>query len=213
MSPTFEITWIPLAQLRPAEWNANRVPTATLAKIRTSIETFGIVENLVVRPLEQHTRGLTAEAVADIPVTQPVPPPTTETVYEVVSGNHRLQLYRELGIDPAPCHITTLDTGMAIILGEALNHVRGNNDADAYNAAIRRALQTVDADQITGLINESRETLAKLMGHGDGDQPEERPKAWQSRYEVVIECAGEEQQQELYEELAARGLTCRVLTL
>jgi hypothetical protein len=32
----FRVRQIPLAQLRPAEWNANVVPPATLNKIRAS---------------------------------------------------------------------------------------------------------------------------------------------------------------------------------
>jgi hypothetical protein len=32
------------------------------------------------------------------------------------------------------------------------------------------------------------------------------------RFEIVVECAGEAQQRELYEELTARGWKCRVLT-
>jgi ParB family chromosome partitioning protein len=70
---------LPLEKLLPAEWNANRVPPATMAKIRRSIERFGFVENLVARP---H--------------------PTSNGKYEVVSGNHRLQICAEMGIDPAP---------------------------------------------------------------------------------------------------------------
>src|SRR5437870_2386490 len=41
---------IPLAQLLEADWNANRVAPAMLAKIRRSLVEFGLVENLVARP-------------------------------------------------------------------------------------------------------------------------------------------------------------------
>lgn len=208
----YEITWIPLDQLRPADWNANVVAPAQLKKIRASIEEFGIVENLVVRPLETIALGAQPDDVADIPVTQPVPTPSHRIIYEVVSGNHRLQLYRDLGIDPAPCHITQLDRGRAIILGEALNHVRGTNDPDRYNAAIRQALETVPATKVTSLINETKASLDKILGRTtDDDAPP--PRSFQHRYEIVIECADEAEQETLYTELAARGLTCRILTL
>lgn len=46
----FEIKELPLEELRPADWNANVVPLVILRKIRASIEEFGVVENLVVRP-------------------------------------------------------------------------------------------------------------------------------------------------------------------
>ena len=66
---------LPVALLRSSPWNANRVPPKILAKIRRSLEEFGFIENLVVRP---H--------------------PTEEGAYEVLSGNHRLQILEELGV-------------------------------------------------------------------------------------------------------------------
>ena len=81
---------IPLARLRAAPWNANRVPAAILRKIRRSIEEFGVVENLVARP---H--------------------PTEPDVFEVISGNHRLELLRELGVASAPVVVVELDDGHA----------------------------------------------------------------------------------------------------
>jgi ParB-like chromosome segregation protein Spo0J len=41
---------IRLGDLHPAPWNANRMTDATRRKVRASIETFGVVENLVARP-------------------------------------------------------------------------------------------------------------------------------------------------------------------
>ena len=79
-----------LARLRAAPWNANRVPAAILRKIRRSIEEFGVVENLVARP---H--------------------PTEPDVFEVISGNHRLELLRELGVASAPVVVVELDDGHA----------------------------------------------------------------------------------------------------
>jgi hypothetical protein len=176
----YEITWIPLDQLRPAPWNFNRVPPTTLEKTRQSILTFGIVENLVVRPLHMHTIG--AGDYTDIPTTQQPPPPTEKTIYEVISGNHRLTLYRELAHDPAPCTILNLDNAHATLLAENLNHVRGTNDPDAYNTAIRTALDTLTSDTVTSLINETKTTIDKILGKDTGLDGNSRPKAWASRY-------------------------------
>lgn len=70
---------VPLERLRPAVWNANRVPPKTLAKVRRSIETFGLVENLVAR---EH--------------------PEVAGAFEVLSGNHRAGLLAEMGFAEAP---------------------------------------------------------------------------------------------------------------
>jgi ParB-like chromosome segregation protein Spo0J len=101
----FEIKELPLEALRPAGWNANVVPRATLKKIGASIQDFGIVENLVVRP-HPHEPG----------------------AFEVVSGNHRLELYRQLGMEAAPCYVVELDDARARLLAQTLNRTRGEDD-------------------------------------------------------------------------------------
>jgi ParB-like chromosome segregation protein Spo0J len=84
---------IPIELLVEADWNANRVSAGTLRKIRRSLEEFGMVENLVVRA---H--------------------PDTSGVYEVLSGNHRLRLLRELGHRNAPVVVVELDDAGARLL-------------------------------------------------------------------------------------------------
>ena len=73
-SPGLEVRQLPLERLLEAEWNANRVPARLLAKVRRSIEEYGVVENLVARP---H--------------------PSEAEKFELLSGNHRLRILRELG--------------------------------------------------------------------------------------------------------------------
>ena len=49
IAPDIKTQQIPLEELCEAEWNANRVTKTTLAKIRHSLDQFGLVENLVAR--------------------------------------------------------------------------------------------------------------------------------------------------------------------
>jgi len=121
---SFRVRQIPLAQLRPAEWNANVVPPATLKKIRASIEDFGVVENLVVRP---H--------------------PSEDGCFEVVSGNHRLALYQEMGFDKAPCVVVELDDARARILAQTLNRTRGEDDPEKKARLLEQALETLTVEE------------------------------------------------------------------
>lgn len=61
-----ELVDLPISKLIEAWWNPNRMDPAMLTRLKRSITRFDLVDNLVVRKLE-------------------------EGAYEVLSGNQRLQ--------------------------------------------------------------------------------------------------------------------------
>ena len=65
------ITDLPIDQLKEAPWNPNVMNEAMLMRLRESISRFGLVSNLVVRTLGDDT-------------------------YEVLSGNQRLQVLKDV---------------------------------------------------------------------------------------------------------------------
>ena len=67
-----------LANLTEALWNPNRLDPAMLVRLKESISLYGLVQNLLVRPLAEGT-------------------------YEVLSGNQRLQVLRDQGHEEIPC--------------------------------------------------------------------------------------------------------------
>ena len=186
----FAVSWLPLAQLHAAGWNANRVDDATLKKIRRSIELFDVLENSVVRPC--HCESI------------------WETHYEVISGNHRLAIYQQLEITPVPCVIRELDDGMARILADTLNRTRGHNDREAYEELVRVAAGMHSADTVASLMMETEKTLAMILH----DQARQTPPAhWRGIHQVVVEVAGPDEQQALYERLSGEGFSCKLLTM
>ena len=149
---------IPLARLHAAPWNANVMTEATVGKVRESIRQFGIVENLVARPLAR--RGH----------------------YEVLSGNHRLRIYEEEGLDTAPVHVVDLDDARARLLAQTLNRTRGKDDPEAYAALLRRILEDIAPADITQLLPETEQSIAKIAGveYADADlapPPPAKPKS------------------------------------
>jgi hypothetical protein len=142
---------LPLEVLVEADWNANRVPRSLLAKIRRSLTEFGIVENLVARPHPQRP-GL----------------------FEVISGNHRLRLLRELGVETVPVVLLELDDARARLLAQTLNRTRGSDDPHAYARLLEEVLAELDVAQVTGLLPESEATIdAVLREFGGGAESEE----------------------------------------
>jgi DNA modification methylase len=155
---------IPLESLVEADWNANRVPPGLLRKIRLSLEEFGVVENLVARP---H--------------------PERKDAFEVLSGNHRLRLLRELGHKTAPVVVVELDDARARLLAQTLNRTRGQDDPKAYAAVLERILCDLSPAEISDYLPESEATIDRLLrefGSGEAEQlarPLERPEKPRSR--------------------------------
>ena len=96
---------LPISQLIEASWNPNHMGPAMLSRLRESISRFGMVGNLVVRLLP-------------------------DGLYEVLSGNQRLQVMAELGYTHVPCVIVDLDDTNARLLAQALNRIEGQDTLD-----------------------------------------------------------------------------------
>jgi ParB-like chromosome segregation protein Spo0J len=167
---------IELERLVEAEWNANRVPAGVLAKIRRSIERYGLVENLVARP---H--------------------PADPGRFEVLSGNHRLRVLRELGFARVPVVVVELDDAQARLLAQTLNRTRGSDDPKAYARLLEQVLAELPVAEITGVLPETEATLAQVLREFAGD-----PDA-----EAALELAAEPRSRpgEIYE-LGPHRLAC-----
>jgi site-specific DNA-methyltransferase (adenine-specific) len=153
---------VAVRSLHNAPWNANRVPEDVLAKIRHSIEEFGIVENLVAR--KRDGGG-----------------------YEVISGNHRLVLYREMGIDKAPVHVVDVDDSHARVLAQVLNRTQGADDPTAYARLLEDVLSELSIDDVLSFLPETQASISQVLDDlveptgGDADDapalPEGEPES------------------------------------
>ncbi len=132
---------VELGRLVQAEWNANRVPAKVLAKVRRSIEEFGLVENLVARP---H--------------------PTRSGDLEVLSGNHRLEVIRDLGFETAPVVVVDLGEADARLLAQTLNRTRGeDDDPAAYAALLEVVLAEVGVGRAVELLPETESSIDRVL--------------------------------------------------
>jgi len=141
---------LPLGLLVESEWNPNRVPPSLLSKIRRSIVEFGVVENLVARP---H--------------------PSERGVFEVLSGNQRLRVLRELGHASAPVVVVELPDAPARVLAQILNRTRGSDDPTAYAALLERILSDFDPARVAEFLPETEATLDRILRQF-GSNPQER---------------------------------------
>lgn len=101
----FRFEVIERERLRPNPWNPNRMDERTFAAERESIQTFGFLDPLTVRP---H--------------------PTLEGEFEIVDGEHRLRATDDLDYPKLPCLVLDLDEAAARKLTVILNETRGEAD-------------------------------------------------------------------------------------
>lgn len=132
---------IPIEQLHGAPWNANHMEEGMMERLRESVRRYGLVENLVVRPLGPGR-------------------------YEVLSGNQRLRLLRDLGMSAVPCFVVAVDDAHARLLAQALNHVRGQDDLGLKAELVRDILKTIPEPEVMALLPESAGSLRSLASLG-----------------------------------------------
>jgi ParB family chromosome partitioning protein len=128
---------LPLAQLQEAPWNPNRLSPDMRVRLRRSLARFGLVSNLVVRPL-------------------------AEGLYEVLSGNQRLSLLRELSFVSVPCVVLDLDETQAKLLAQALNRLLGQDEPGLKVALLRDLLARLPQEEVLALLPESAQSLSAL---------------------------------------------------
>ncbi|MFQ5968652.1 MAG: ParB/RepB/Spo0J family partition protein [Acidimicrobiia bacterium] len=141
------IVEIAVSQLVAARWNPNHMDARMLARLQESISRFGVVENLVARP-------------------------TGNGLYEVLSGNQRLQILRELGHQIIPCLVVDLDDTQARLLAQALNRIEGEDDLGLKAELVRNVLKAVPQTDLLSLLPETKDSLEALVSLGEADLTE-----------------------------------------
>ena len=132
-----QILSLPLDQLREAPWNANQMDLPLLAKLKRSVERFGLVGVLVARPL-----------AADC--------------YEVLSGNQRLQVLRDLGWETVLCLVIEVSDAEARLLALTLNRLHGSDDLGLKAQLMEHILIAVSTEEVLSLLPETAQGLQAL---------------------------------------------------
>ena len=136
-----EIVDLPIDSIIPAGWNPNEMPTDMLDHLRHSITRFDLVVPLVVRPLGNHR-------------------------YETLGGAQRLSILDEMGITSAPCVVIKADDAEARLLGQALNHIAGNDNLGLRAEVLREILDSKSQEEVLGLLPETAASLQSLTSIG-----------------------------------------------
>lgn len=144
---------INLTELRPAPWNPNQMDEMMMERLRESISRYGLVEPLVVRPLD-------------------------DSLYEVLSGNQRLRVLQSMDLKSVPCVVVELNDTKAMLLAQALNGLRGEDDLALKGALLKEILSSVSENEVLSLLPETTESLKSLSLINEMDLAEHL-KTWE----------------------------------
>jgi len=136
-----KIVDLPLTALGSAPWNPNRMEEATMARLKASIERFGLVVPLVVRKVGKDK-------------------------YEVIGGAHRLAVIQDLGMDSVSCVVIAVDEPTARLLSQALNHIAGEDNPGVRAETLRYILGKFTAGEVLAILPDSAKGLEALSGMG-----------------------------------------------
>ncbi|MFC1968147.1 ParB/RepB/Spo0J family partition protein [Chloroflexota bacterium] len=145
---------ISTTKLRPAPWNPNQMDERMMECLRESISRYGLVEPLVVRPLE-------------------------DSLYEILSGNQRLRVLQGMDLRSVPCVVVELNDTKAMLLAQALNGLRGEDDLALKGALLKEILSSVSEDEVLSLLPETTDSLKSLSLINEMDLAEHL-KAWEN---------------------------------
>ena len=131
---------MPIDQIDEAAWNPNQMDEVMRSRLRRSIQRFGLVVPLVVRPFG-------------------------DDYYETIGGAQRLVALRELGINPVPCVVVNADDANARLLSQALNRIQGQDDLGLQAELIREVLQLLPetAQSLQALSFLGQEAMADYL--------------------------------------------------
>ena len=144
---------IPVSSLCEASWNPNQMDEKMTARLRESLSRYGLVEPLVVRPIDSSS-------------------------YEVLSGNQRLKVIKSMSFEAVPCVIVDLNDSEAMLLAQALNGVRGEDDPGLRGELLRNILSSIPENEVLSILPETTESLKSLAAINATDLAEQL-KSWE----------------------------------
>ena len=75
--------------------------------------------------------------------------------YEVLSGNQRLKAITSLGIKTVPCVVVDLNDAESMLLAQALNNLRGEDDQSLKGNLLKTVIASIPEDRVLSLLPEN----------------------------------------------------------
>jgi len=145
-SSRVEFSLIPTESLSPNPWNPNAMDPADFRKLKAEIKERGFKGAVLARP---HPPG-----------------------YQIVDGEHRWRIARELGLAEVPCMVSQMDEREARIKTLQMNGLRGENNPDALARLLSDLRDYFSADELSKCLPWSSEEINQIVAAAAKDAPE-----------------------------------------
>ena len=139
-----QIVELPINHIVPSEWNPNRMDAQELARLKQSIQRFGLVVPLVVRSIENGH-------------------------YQTIGGDQRLSVLKEVGVESVPCVLVQADDATSRLLSQALNRIQGEDDLGLKAQLLQEVLQHYSEADVLSLLPETSQSLQAFASLGQQD--------------------------------------------
>ena len=132
---------LPVDAVFEPEWNPNEMDAGMRSRLRRSIDRFGFLVPLVVRPIGKGR-------------------------YETIGGAQRLSALKESGVSGVPCVVVESDDAEARLLSQVLNHVEGEDNPGLRAELVRGLLDEMPEEEVLDLLPDSADSLRALASLG-----------------------------------------------
>lgn len=192
---------LPVDAIDANPWNPNRMDDFMRDKLRQMIAAQGFTKPVIVRECGER--------------------------YEIIDGEHRWNIAKELGFSKVPVvNLGAVDDVEARLMTIQLNETHGESQtedlvrvvSDIERAGGDLALLPFDRDDIASMLSAMGDDVdcdewdVDVDGYYDDDDDDFRNPATDDEsatYKVVVTCVSEEQLRQLVDELRDRGLEAR----
>jgi ParB family chromosome partitioning protein len=151
---------LPVESIGASDWNPNEASDEIMDRLHRSIEQFGFLVPLVVRPIG-------------------------DGYYETVGGAHRLRVLQDMGESSASCVVVDVDDVEARLLSQCLNRLQGEDNLGLRAELIRRVLEEKSLTDVVSLLPDTAETLQALSNLRQNDLAASLQR-WQSEQEARL---------------------------
>ena len=140
---------VPLSDCIPNDWNMNKVEPDVYRKLKLNIE-----------------ETLSKAGVLPPILCRPHPGKKEKGKLQIIDGEHRWKILRELEYEDIDAFVVDVDTATAMIMTDTMNYLRGDPDPDKYGEYMARMIREhteVDVEYLAERLPESEDEITELI--------------------------------------------------